>query len=243
MESTNNTEVYDLTLPRKASDELIWAQETERLERMNSGVDPLMMGKLFKCQTEMMHKNIPTTLLNDARSTTSSTMMDLSETATSMKSTAQDTASSLASSVQDTASVASEKLSAVRERASSITQSIIENVKETSQMVMEKIGEVAKDIDRAQEEFAVNTNNSFNKMVQSITSSTNQVVEKSSEFSVATNELVEDVTDKINGVDISSAAAEEKERLRRANEKIDPIVEGRKHRVEDELLHTVKSVN
>ena len=41
----------------------------------------------------------------------------------------------------------------------------------------------------------------------------------------------------------STSAMEEKERIRRMNEKVDPVVEGKKHRVEAELLKTVHPSN
>lgn len=43
--------------------------------------------------------------------------------------------------------------------------------------------------------------------------------------------------------DISSIKSEERERVRKMNEKVDPMIDARKRRVEEELLHAVKSAN
>jgi len=61
------------------------------------------------------------------------------------------------------------------------------------------------------------------------------------------SEYVEVAKEKIGMTDPSSIAsinrAEEAERARRMNEKVDPIMEGKKHRVESELLKNVKTSN
>jgi len=55
---------------------------------------------------------------------------------------------------------------------------------------------------------------------------------------------VDAAKDKLGFVgDASTFASEEKERLRRVNLKVDPLIEGRKHRMEDELLQKIKVSN
>jgi len=106
-----------------------------------------------------------------------------------------------------------------------------------------KMTDVYNQIDKAQEDFAVQTNEGAKKFMDSLNKSSEAIGRQSTEFSVQANNLAQDIKDAFTGVDMSSAAAEEKERLRRMNEKIDPVVEGRKHRVEGELLSSVKLVN
>jgi len=219
MESTSFTDMY--TSPSKMSDELIWAQETERLERMNGKVDPIVMGHMFKCQTEMMHKHFGTTLYNDARASANNARLSFNDAATS----------------------AAGKMSSASDRASSFTHNLVESTKEAYVAIKDKLIETYKDMDRAQEQFSVDTNNSIKRHRRSLSSSVEEIMEKSKEFSVSTNSLFGDIKDNMTGLDISSAAAEEKERVRRMNEKIDPIVEGKKHRVEEELLSSIKLVS
>jgi len=61
------------------------------------------------------------------------------------------------------------------------------------------------------------------------------------------SEYVEVAKEKIGMADPTTIAsitrAEEAERVRRMNEKVDPIIEGKKHRVETELLKNVKTSN
>jgi len=57
------------------------------------------------------------------------------------------------------------------------------------------------------------------------------------------SEYMEVAKEKLGMGEPSITALEEKERLRRMSDKIDPMMDARKHRVEDELLQNVKTAN
>jgi len=201
--------------------ELTLLEEKERYERMNAGVDPVLMANMFRVQTELMHKHIPTSLYNDARASAARTQYNLRESAKDL----------------------SEKASTVGTRVSSAAHSLVESAKENFDYAKGKIIDVVKDFDKAQEEFAVETNEGMHKFFGSLSKSTEEIVEKTSEFSKSTNGLMSDISDNLTGLKIDSMASEEKERARRISEGVDPVTEGKKHRVESELLHSVKLVN
>lgn len=124
---------------------------------------------------------------------------------------------------------------------------LVDSAKGKADYVRDRIVDMAKQVDKAQEEFAIETNEGIHKFVSSLSRSVEDsaklVDHKSQDFAVTTNELVSDIKDNMTGLSISSAAAEEKEKLRRAHEQVDPVVEGKKHRVESQLLHSIKLVN
>jgi len=120
---------------------------------------------------------------------------------------------------------------------------IPKNISEKVSSYVDYATEKYKEFDHAQQEWTVETNVKVNKMMGNLNASAEEITERAEDFSVNMNALVTDVQDRFTGLDVSSIAAEEKERARRVNEKVDPLVEGRKHRVEDQLVHSIKLVN
>jgi len=243
-------ELYELNFPRRVPADILDMIESERQERISSGINPLLYAKIFRCQTELMHSHIGTSLLNDARAQV-----------TSLKGSTRDTASSF-----------SGKMHQVGEVISNFTHRIVESVKEkeaeleirvkpiienfdhqalefslaTNKRFAEwthKSSDIAHDVIEAEHEVALAAHHKVNKFAESLKESGKEVRAKAADISASASDIVSDMKDKFTGIDISSIAAEEKERSRRMSEKIDPLVDGRKHRMEDELLQNIKPVN
>jgi len=236
-------ELYEFSFPRRAPAEIIELEEKERQDRLSTGVNALLYAKIFRLQTELMHKNIPTSLLNNARSSL-----------LSAKETTRDASSSL-----------SEKMQYMGERISTGLHSLVGSFKGKEAELEARAQPIIADIDKRTQEFSVSTNNFVKDareslgeisedinvatrekagyMKTALKESAKEISDKSTDFAVATNNLVGDIKDKIMGPDIASMAMEEKERARRMAEKVDPVIEGKRHRVESELLTQVKMVN
>jgi len=226
------SEIYNISLPRKVSDEFNAAQEEERQWRIEHGVDPLTYGKMFRCMTELMQKGVPNTLLNDARSGL-----------ISVKQSASSTTTSLANSIQS-----------MTAKISAMAANLFDSAGHKKDDLVHKAEPIIHDLENKAEKFAVNTNTAVkeiqhdasiksSEVISGLKQSASLVEEKAQDFAVATNNLASDVVGNINHANPSSFAAEEKERTRRLSLSKDPVVEGRKHRVEEELTHKIKPVN
>lgn len=236
------TDLYDFAYKTRSS-ELLDMIEKERLERIKLGVQPLVYAKLFRCQTEMMHKNIPTSVMNNARAQMlymKESSMEVASSASEKMMTIRDKIVTMASNL---ISAAIQKETELEIRATPYIQDIDAKAQKISMDINTSVKELKKDFNdtimefnQVQKDYTTFVDEKTHELSVGLTESVKMVDEKSTEFSVATNQVVEDIKDNFVGPNISSAAAEEKEKIRRMGEKIDPVVEGRKHRVESELL-------
>jgi len=80
---------------------------------------------------------------------------------------------------------------------------------------------------------------SINETVSNISQKANQLIDS---LKGKANVLVESAKEKV-GISGDIKFQEEKERLRRMNQKVDPMIGAQKHKVENELLQTVKASN
>jgi len=185
-------EKVDLQFPRQPNVDLQLLEERERQDRIAQGVDPLLLGKHHKMQTELLSQN-PSTILPGSASISQTTVL-ITEKASELL---HDSAAKASTIMHDSAAKASTMMHNTSEsiRSSGIVQNTTETISNVTSSMMGKV-----------------------------------------------NEYVEVAKEKMGmaPIDISSMASEEKERLRRMNETVDPMVEARKHRVEDELLQNVK---
>jgi len=190
------SEIY--TPSTKISADLLKSIEEERQYRIQNAPNPMMMLRMFRVQTELMHRNIPTSLLNNARAGLVNSKVALS----------------------NGIALAQDQL-------------------ESTQHVLSQSW---KEFDEKQVNFSVTVNKKSNELKESMKDGLNYTVEKITD---TVSGAVEFVKEKVNlpTTDISSMASEEKERVRRMSITVDPIVEGRRHRVEAELLSTVKAAN
>jgi len=213
---------YTICLPRCVPADILELEEREREERISAGVDPMMMARVFRCQTELMHKHIPTSWMNDARA-------------------------NLSRGYFHTKEGAKEKASDFGEKMTDFKDRVVTAAKDTGHKIETKVKDLLDKSDELSQKFASETNKKVDEMKKSLQSSARDVDNAQREFSVQTNSIASDLTDKIkekyNGEPTSVDSLEEKERARRINEKIDPVIEGKRHRVESELLAQVKPVN
>jgi len=216
-----DADIWEYSLPRRVSAEFIEAEEKERQRRSLSGVSPLVYARLFRCQTELMHKHIPTSMLNDARSQ-----------ALSIKGASLRLSSAL-----------SEKFSGVKSSLANMahnlevrSEPVIDDLYARSQIFAVATNIKAKDMQATSAQLAEDSNKKMGEMTSTLRESAEIVGDRASSS-------FEDMKAKLNiGVDPSSRIAEEKERARRQNEKIDPMVAARLGRVQGELVQSVKSI-
>jgi len=227
-----DAEIYTYTFPPRVSAEFIEMEEKERQDRISRGVDPILYAKIFRCQTELMHRHFPTSWLNDARAR-----------GLSLKGTSLNVASSI-----------SEKLSALPSQISAMAHNLFDSVKGKEAELEARAKPIIDHMDARSLEFSLAANQKVedwkwashgiaqdaNKKVDGLKES----LRESAEFvGEKTSVVVEDVMTKLNlSVDPSSRAAEEKERVRRMNEKLDPMTAARLGRVQAELVQTVHSI-
>jgi len=220
--ASQDSDIYVISLPRRVSDEYIAAEEAERQDRMKTGVNALAYGKLFRCQIELMHKRIPSYLFDKSKSGI------LSVT---------DSSPSLASSMKSITDMVSRMAVSLFDKKDHLERSV-EPVMHTLEDKAEKFAVETNDTLRMIKKY---TTDRSHDAIQGLEKSAHLVRVKSNDFAVATNALAADIMDNFTDMDVN--ALEEKERTHRLNQTVDPLVEGRKHRVENELLHSVKLVN
>jgi len=241
-DSLLSPELYELSFPRRVPSDILDMIETERQDRISSGINPLLYAKIFRCQTELMHKYIGTSLLNDTRGEF-----------TSIKGSTRDMASNLSGKMhgvgENISNYVKEKEARLELRAKPIIAKLDANFLEFSLAINKKFAawtnssnNLARDAAAAQEEVSLAAHHKADKIKESLVESGKEIREKVADVTTSASDIFEEMRGKF-GVDLSSMAAEEHERSRRMKEKIDPLIDGRKHRMEDELLLTVKPVN
>lgn len=219
---------------RTVPKEIIEMEEKERQWRMSHGVNPMMFTRLFRVQTELMHKHIPTTYWNDAKASLSSTIFTAKE------------------ATRERASSFSERFNNFAERAHDVAVNLTHTA-----------GEMIHQLDVKSQEFAVNTNHKVDEMTASLSRSIQNIDERQEEFSVATNEkaaeMKEDIKESAQEIreesselysetkgkmgEIRTTVAEERERARRMNSKQDANLIEKRHTITEELLNNIKTVN
>jgi len=263
-----STEHYEINLPRKVPTEIVEMEEVERYERIRRGVNPIVMANLFRCQVELMHRHIPSTLKSGIESfelpnketaepknfiseKVNEVTAKLAAFAINLKTSAQETEFELEQKVKPYLEKWDQKsmdfATSVNQKVGGAIQSIDETKTEWDQKSMDfaasvnqKLDEAISNIDETRKEY----NKKSIEVKTALSESVEEIVEKSADFSVSTNMLADDIKDKFHmSGDPSTVAAEEKERTRRMLEKVDPLIEGKKHRMEDQLLMEVKLVN
>jgi len=227
---TLEAEIYDFSLSSRASPEFIEAEEKERQERIASGVDPLVYGKLFRCQTELMHRGVSTSLLNDARARV-----------LSVKGSSRGLTESIG-----------EKISGMRASFSTMAHNIVETIKTKEADLESRSKPIIDDLYSQSQVFAVATNQNVENLKwtsASIAQDTGKKVEEAKESMIKSAESVglrasgtlEEVKTQFNMGNPSSRAAEEKERARRMSDTVDPMAAARLGRVQAELINSVQS--
>jgi len=226
-----DAEIYEYSLPRRVSAEFIELEEKERQERIAAGVNPMLYARIFRCQVELMHRHVPTSLLNDARSGV-----------LSMKASSRGFASSF-----------SNKFSGLRTSFANFANSWLESAKEKEAELEARAKPIINDLDARSQEFAVATNQKVEALKSSSTGLAQDAGNKLGDIKLSLRESAEFVGDRASGsfedlknklnlnVDPSSRIAEERERARRMNEKVDPLVAARMGPVQRELIQTVSS--
>lgn len=219
---------------RTCPKEIIEMEEQERQWRMSRGINPMMYARLFRVQTEMMHRHIPTTYWNDAKASFSSTFFTAKE------------------ATKGKASIISEKWNGLQERAHDVAVNL-----------QHSAADIIHQLDLKSQEFAVNTNHKVDEMKTSLSKSVQNLDEKQEEFSVATNEKASEVKEVLSESvseiksdaselysetkgkmgEIRTTMAEERERSRRMNTKQDPSLIEKRNIVTEDLLNNTKTVN
>jgi len=239
----SDLDVYDLSLPRRVPAEILEMEEQERQFRMSKQADPVLYAKLYKVQTELMHQNIPTTLLNDVRSEVLGAKQETRQRASSFSDKMQELGekiSGFASGLIDSMKIKESEIEAK-------TKPMIDQLDEKSQQFAVSVNQrlnnwkdasidLARDVDEKKSDLSLKTSQKIDELQENLRSSATMVTEKAS---TAMGEL----KGKLGAMDPSSMAAEEKERALRMNAKVDPMVDARKAVVQRELMNSVNTVN
>jgi len=225
-----DAELYDFSFRRVPAEIIEW-EEKERQERISDGVNPLLYAKLFRCQTELMHRNVPLSLLNDARAE-----------GVYLKESSRGLASSFSGRFWEW-----------RASFSSSIQHLIDSIVAKEAELEARAKPVIDNFDSKSRDFALATNQKLDNWKISSASLAHDAGRKMDNLKDSAKETVELVGDKTSikldgvklklnlGGDPSSRAAEEKERARRMDETVDPLVASRKGSVQRELIHSMKA--
>jgi len=199
--------------PRRVPAYIYKMEELARLERTIYGVDPIVYGRWNRLSEEFRHS-----VFYD-----SSLYGYVEQKATSL----YDSAKNIASSTKETVSEFSEDVTDALGDAFSGSLTGISTSSLTGGLASGLTHSIPNDVSGAMTGFF----GTIGELAHSLADSTNS--------------FVESTKDRLGYIsDPSSIAAEEKERTRRMNNSfVDPMIEARKRRVEEELLHnTVKSI-
>jgi len=137
-----------------------------------------------------------------------------------------------------------ERASELAESAKDIAISTKESVAQFSEDLTEAVGEAFTGRSNLTGGLATGVVQSLPDVSHAVTGLFGSISGLAHKVVESTTHVVDVAKDKLGyHVDLSSMAAEEKERTRRMNDSfVDPMVEARKRRVEEELLQNVKSV-
>jgi len=195
----------DLKFPREYPAELEKLEQQEREDRINHGVDPILMGKHYRVQDELV----------STTGTSSQLMTQATDALSKAKIAVVDSMPSKEQLVHAKDVVVDSMPS--REQMVQAKNTVVDSMPSKEQVVH------AKDV-----------------VVGTASTITENIMNKASEY-------LEVAKEKLGMVDpstLSVTVMEEKERARRMSEGgVDPMTDARKHRVEAELLETVKSTN
>lgn len=220
-------------------------EEEERQWRIQNGVDPLLMGRLFRCQTELMHSHMGTSFLNNAKATWNGSILNIKEST-------KEKAQQITEGTRERANSFSEKMHGMYESASQYMGNLAESAKE-----------IIHEIDVKSLEFSLSTNAKAEQIKGALSRSSQNLDQKSEEFAINTNRISSDVKENLSevshelskdtrlivdetkkiGGEIKLSAQEERERLRRINNKEDPSLTEKRHIIESDILSSVKLVN
>lgn len=198
----------------------------------------------------MMHKSVGTSLINNSRAELTSLKESTREMTASFSGKMHHIGDIISSFAQHLIESVKSKEAELEARAKPIIDNIDAHSLEFSVATNKKIAEwkmtsidIGRSASDAQHDFSAAAHHKADTIKESLKESGENIREKATEFSTSASDIYEEMKGKFGGFDSSLMAAEEKERARRMKEKIDPVLEGRKHRMESELLHTIKPVN
>jgi len=225
-----DAEIYSYSFPKHIPSEFVDMWEKEREERISAGVNPLLYAKMFRVQTQLMHTRFPLSMWYDARAE----------------------GLNIKGATRGFTDNFSEKVSGLRSSFSTAALNFVEAVKEKEAVFESKIKPIWNNFDSKSQEFAVATNQKVENWRESTNALAHDTEMKVESLKESAKSTFEDVSDRTTGAmdsmkakfsvgDLSTKAAEEVERNRRMDEKIDPMVAARLGPVQRELLDSMKA--
>lgn len=231
----------NLFFHRGASLELISAEESERQERIREGQNEQLALKFKAIQSEFMSRVSPSSnlsinaqpIIDSVKENFQSAKEIVSEKAENLKEVVNE-------NIESAKTVVSENIQSAKEIVNEKTANLQETVKEKVEDIQEgSIGWTKYTFDTLEslkENLVEKSVHLKDSIIESSSHLKEDLLERSTHLVEVAKESIGLAT-----VDPSSIKAEEIEKARRINEKVEPMFDARKRRVEEELLGLVKS--